>query len=591
MKNLYYIIAIMAIAITGYAQDLQNANWYFGQNAGLTFLPNPNSPTAITNNAMYTIESGATVSDQNGNLLFYTDGATVWNNQNVVMTNGTGLNGHFSNVQGAVIVPRPGYPNNYYLVTIDGVTGGMKGLYYSEIDMSAGYGQVLTSNKNTVLYDNSAVPVPIDANFQNISEKLTSTKHSNGVDYWVITQINDQVYSYLVTASGISATPVASQAPIDHSTVNWTAIGQIKVSPDANRIAVCYYSDSLVITGTNWGALGLGDFNNTTGAVTFDPGLVTIAGHYAFYGVEFSPDSQYVYFTTVSSLSGTTAKSANNLYSEIYAVNALKAGDRTPKMVSRQLVQQTNEVNRSSTPVVSLWYPMGLQLAINGKIYVCDTTTNTTQNSYLSVINDPNNYSSPGFSGFSVFCNAGIGQTAPPWVHWHKKGCPANITRSTPETSDADYVYSQYIIANSAYTVPTGTSVSMQAGKYILLEPNTNIQAGSNYIAFIEDCSASQPSTTKYSEYFENYPRIEYANLQSPKLTASPNPTSGLLLLSGITIKDVAVIDLSGKVVHQASIDKLSESTVDLSNLQQGMYFVKVTATDEKVHTIKVIKN
>ena len=45
--------------------------WYFGANAGLDF--NSVSPVAITNSAMNQAEGCSTISDANGNLLFYTN--------------------------------------------------------------------------------------------------------------------------------------------------------------------------------------------------------------------------------------------------------------------------------------------------------------------------------------------------------------------------------------------------------------------------------------------------------------------------------------------------------------------------------------
>ena len=58
--------------------------WYFGKNAGLDF----NSGTAIplTDGAMNTWEGCASIADPNGNLLFYTDGITVWNKNHTFQT-------------------------------------------------------------------------------------------------------------------------------------------------------------------------------------------------------------------------------------------------------------------------------------------------------------------------------------------------------------------------------------------------------------------------------------------------------------------------------------------------------------------------
>lgn len=69
-----------------YGQGEAN-NWYFGQNAGLSFNTTP--PTALIDGQIDTLEGCTTISDATGQLLFYTDGITVWDRFHNVMQNGT----------------------------------------------------------------------------------------------------------------------------------------------------------------------------------------------------------------------------------------------------------------------------------------------------------------------------------------------------------------------------------------------------------------------------------------------------------------------------------------------------------------------
>lgn len=62
------------------------ANWYFGNMAGLTF--NSDSPVALQDGKLQTVEGSATISDRNGNLLLYTDGIVVYDRQHNIMPNG-----------------------------------------------------------------------------------------------------------------------------------------------------------------------------------------------------------------------------------------------------------------------------------------------------------------------------------------------------------------------------------------------------------------------------------------------------------------------------------------------------------------------
>ena len=70
----------------------QNNNWTFGY-YGLLNFSGP-VPDGVLTSQVYSNEQCATVSHPTtGNLLFYTDGVTVWNANNAPMPNGNGLNG------------------------------------------------------------------------------------------------------------------------------------------------------------------------------------------------------------------------------------------------------------------------------------------------------------------------------------------------------------------------------------------------------------------------------------------------------------------------------------------------------------------
>ena len=55
----------------------QNYIWYFGANSGIDFNITP--PKALSDGAMYSSEGCATICNENGQLLFYTNGVTVYN--------------------------------------------------------------------------------------------------------------------------------------------------------------------------------------------------------------------------------------------------------------------------------------------------------------------------------------------------------------------------------------------------------------------------------------------------------------------------------------------------------------------------------
>jgi hypothetical protein len=156
--------------------------WYFGQGIGLDFGHHP--AKLLTGGEINTSEGCTTVSDGQGNLLFYTEGDTIWNRNRKVMPHGTGLKGHFSSTHNTLAVPKPGDVSTYYLFTVDhsgyfyngfGVDmSHYKGLNYSEVNMclDGGLGDVVESTKNKPLPD------------YLYSEKLTATRIADGSGYF-----------------------------------------------------------------------------------------------------------------------------------------------------------------------------------------------------------------------------------------------------------------------------------------------------------------------------------------------------------------------------------------------------------------------
>ena len=92
VKLTLLLICSFVLPLLSYSQGEWN-NWYFGWHAAMKFVSG--NPVGVTGSAM-PVSSGAnstTVSDSLGNLLFYANGWKIWNRNNVVMPNGSGLMG------------------------------------------------------------------------------------------------------------------------------------------------------------------------------------------------------------------------------------------------------------------------------------------------------------------------------------------------------------------------------------------------------------------------------------------------------------------------------------------------------------------
>ncbi|HIE45172.1 MAG TPA: hypothetical protein EYP87_03145, partial [Flavobacteriaceae bacterium] len=142
MRKIFFLLFVSIIGTT-FSQNEANI-WYFGNNAGLDF--SNGDPTPLNNGQLSTVEGCSSFSDSNGDLLFYSDGITVYNKNHVVMQNGNNLGGNPSSSQSGLIVPSPGDPNIFYLFTVGtnavGQTGYPQnaGFKYYTIDMTTNGG-------------------------------------------------------------------------------------------------------------------------------------------------------------------------------------------------------------------------------------------------------------------------------------------------------------------------------------------------------------------------------------------------------------------------------------------------------------------
>ena len=319
--------------------QLEASIWYFGRNAGLDFRSG--APTALTDGALATDEGCASIADGFGNLLLYTDGITVWNRNHQIMPNGTGLLGHDNSTQTALIVPQPNTPNIYYIFTVD-AQAGPNGMHYSVVDMDldGGLGDV-TSVKNVRLMVQS-------------NERLTAVQHSNGTDIWLIAHPWDSndIYAYAISDTVLNPTPVRSPTPLrfenpPNSTGTNASVGQMKVSPDGSKLALC--SDTMGVF--------LFDFDSATGTIG---NMRQISPRLNAYGVEFSPSSNRLYATI------TVPRSYNH---ELFQYNL-----------------QALDIPASET-LIGYEFGIGfaLQLGIDGKIYGA-----TGSRDFLYSIENPN---------------------------------------------------------------------------------------------------------------------------------------------------------------------------------------------------------
>ncbi|MFH1051949.1 MAG: T9SS type A sorting domain-containing protein, partial [bacterium] len=290
MKSVILILFIFCVNSL-FAQKQFN-NWYgLKQNekpTAFTFNTLSGSPRVILPNQLYN-GTPASISDKNGQLLFYTNGINVYNKNHQIMENGTGLFGEdvrasvYSNQ--TLIVPQPGKSDIFWIFTtgiqvlsftqawetsngpsedVIRVFGNNNGLNYSIVDMSKNDGL------GSVIEKNHPMMIPC-------SGQVNSVLHKNSKDVWIVASKSGTIFSaYLLTENGIEMCRYSKFEPIVSDTLyKYGIFGPIVKSLDGTKIASSFVGhwDPHLTRTSNIRKLipphfEIYDFDNSTGKLT-----------------------------------------------------------------------------------------------------------------------------------------------------------------------------------------------------------------------------------------------------------------------------------------------------------------------------------
>jgi len=359
MRNSIFLLLLL----TSFSLAAQNEtiNWYFGNNASIKF--NKGNLEVLSDSEMIAPAGSSSISDDDGNLLFYTNGEIVWNKNHEIMEGGENLFGEKENNQSAIIIKKPN-PNSttiseYYIFhprkTKTNSPTKDKFLYYSAVEISSAYplGKIIFKNR-TLSYVNAG--------------KMTAVHHKNGKDVWLVyyskkSYYNDDenfLYAYKINEKPISSSPTTS-FPLTES---FPSNGAIKFSPDATTIALT------AIKNEPFPSLNLYNFNNETGKISFKVGIQVIVGLFSYYepyGVSFSSNSKILYY------SGLLGATHHILQVDLEELNGSGLG---PELKS---IFETNDYNLGS-----------LQLAPDGNIYIAKSLNSNEYPKSIGFIENPN---------------------------------------------------------------------------------------------------------------------------------------------------------------------------------------------------------
>lgn len=349
-----------------------DGNWYLGSANMLNFsLGVPFVSTMPSSNS--TQEAASIQSDNNGNLLFYTNGVNIWDSSHNLVNVSNPLLGNVSSAKGVAIVPNPSNSNQYYIFTKPSFNATQNGFRYSIVDVIGSN----VSMSGIINQPISAAGFDLGNNGALISnESVVVSQNCNG--YWVFTTAfkNNQQYLLIfnVESSGLTLTDEFLIGNITNNNIT-DFVTTLEVSPNGNYLSLSSYS------GTNL-LFSIDKFNGLVNGV-----LGNLSNIPSAYDSQFSPNSNFIYFYTT-------------VPPKLYCYNI-----------------ETN----TSTFVANLGgnNKGGIQLAPDNKIYLSVSLTNR-----LSAINTPDDWSDNNVNS----CN---------FTEFAGPELETSLTRSAPNLIDA----------------------------------------------------------------------------------------------------------------------------------------------------------
>lgn len=307
-------LAVLLIGLISASTLAQNNIWYFGsysegggyKSYGLDFT----SGTPVQRNGESAIgyyESVSVVSDNSGNVLYYTNGVKLYDGSHQLMSGAPnqllgpvdGFNG--TAVQGAYSVLKPGSQSEYYLFTSQGLDGAANGFRVNRIDMSQPGNGSVGSPLGEVVTSDSLI-------LGSGSELMTAYGKCSSDSIWLLSH-SPNSYDFvkvLITSAGI-ANVSTQNVPTP------TQGGGTGFLGTRGRGSMALNSDGTKIIFTameNAGSFIL-DFDKNTGNISnpveirVPSGIGAITYPYNGYGCEFSPDGTKAYLCAIQTAWGT----------------------------------------------------------------------------------------------------------------------------------------------------------------------------------------------------------------------------------------------------------------------------------------------
>lgn len=97
-------------------------------------------------------------------------------------------------------------------------------------------------------------------------------------------------------------------------------------------------------------------------------------------------------------------------------------------------------------------------------------------------------------------------------------------------------------------------------------------------------------ATVLNAQQHENLP-VDPAVMESSGPAIYPNPTVDVVYIEHIRpVTEVVILNLVGQVIEKFETNRKQYYILDLTELHNGMYFIRVTDTNNIIHVQKIIK-
>lgn len=346
-RSIIILFIIFLNTINVFCQN-NNDLWIFGKGASLKFDSPNTQPYALTEDFLInSSEAAATGFDQNGNLLFYSDGKTIWNFKNEVIYDS--LLGANDATQGITVIRSQENDKDFILFTTN-----------TSVYQDGSYLYKLNFSKNP---NGEVEPISLHLPSSERSyERLEVVKHHNNEDYWIILNPHSKNYTTYLIYLYKNGKITLKNKYISTLTRNFNK-GYLKASPDGRILASADYDGNKIEFAL---------FDNDSGKIISNTTFSSKILETGVYGLEFSKNSKILYLTTYEYISGFTYRSKCIQFD---AVSYLFSGQ-----VNYNIVAQFEHSLNSG----GMW---ALRRGIDNKIYIA-----RNNKSYLSVIEQPNSW-------------------------------------------------------------------------------------------------------------------------------------------------------------------------------------------------------